>query len=317
MSPSIPPISVTRRWRMAASSPLSAQGLVRALGGSWHHGHGMARCPAHADRTPSLSISSGRDSGLLVHCHGGCGQDVVISELRRRGLWPDRGRLGPEPEALLRIVGDRRPYLRSAEQLAKARALWGRRQPIERSPAELYLRKVRRIGCPLPATIGYLPSTRPDRHPAMIAAFGLAQEPEPGLLDITETHLTGIHLTLLQPDGRGKADAKPNKIMVGASMGCPIVLAPMNDALGLVICEGIETGLSLAEATGLGVWAAGAAGRMPALAARVPAWVDCVTIAGEDDPAGRKGALGLAKGLRARGLLVELRFLGRPGAIAA
>ena len=97
--------------------------------------------------------------------------------------------------------------------------------------------------------------------------------------------------------------------MLARSIGTPIVLAPMNDLLGLIICEGIETGLSLYEATGCGVWAAGAASRMPALADAVPDYTDCVTVAGEPDEAGRKGAIELARRLKARGIYTELRFL--------
>ena len=47
--------------------------------------------------------------------------------------------------------------------------------------------------------------------------------------------------------------------MIGRSTGAPIVLAPLTDALGLAITEGIEDALSVHEATGLGVWAAGSA----------------------------------------------------------
>jgi hypothetical protein len=32
----------------------------------------MAKCPAHADRRASLSISEGRDGRVLLHCHAGC-----------------------------------------------------------------------------------------------------------------------------------------------------------------------------------------------------------------------------------------------------
>ena len=46
----------------------------------------MARCPAHRDRTPSLSISE-RDGRILVHCHAGCSQEAVIQALKCRGLW--------------------------------------------------------------------------------------------------------------------------------------------------------------------------------------------------------------------------------------
>lgn len=45
-------------------------------------GHWMARCPAHQDRSPSLSISE-REGRLLVHCFGGCD---VLSVLQAVGL---------------------------------------------------------------------------------------------------------------------------------------------------------------------------------------------------------------------------------------
>ena len=65
---------------------------------------------------------------------------------------------------------------------------------------------------------------------------------------------------------------------LGLPRGAPIVLAPVNDGLGLAITEGIEDGLSVYAATGLGVWAAGSAPLMPALADAVPNYVQCVTI---------------------------------------
>ena len=47
----------------------------------------MARCPAHDDREPSLSISDAKDGKVLVRCHAGCDQRDVIAALRARGLW--------------------------------------------------------------------------------------------------------------------------------------------------------------------------------------------------------------------------------------
>jgi aldose sugar dehydrogenase len=72
----------------------------------------------------------------------------------------------------------------------------------------------------------------------------------------------------------------------GASTGWPIGIAPPNDDLGLAITEGIEDALSVQQAIGLGVWAAGSAGRMPALADKVPDYVEIVNA----DDAGRRGA---------------------------
>jgi putative DNA primase/helicase len=49
---------------------------VRRNGSGW-----QARCPAHEDRTPSLSINE-RDGKILVHCHAGCLQQAVLAALR-------------------------------------------------------------------------------------------------------------------------------------------------------------------------------------------------------------------------------------------
>src|SRR3954447_1391665 len=87
--------------------------------------------------------------------------------------------------------------------------------------------------------------------PAMIAAAGLTTEHEPGVLAISENAVMAVHLTLLRADGSGKADAKPNKLIVGPISGSPIVMAAPNDLFGLAITEGIEDALSIHAATGL------------------------------------------------------------------
>ena len=104
----------------------------------------------------------------------------------------------------------------------------------------------------------------------MIAAFALADEGELGMLDAPR-NVESVHLTLLKADGSGKADTKPNKIIIGRPLGRPIVLAPVNDLLALAVAEGIEDALSLHAATGFGAWAAGAAAFMPKLADTIPA----------------------------------------------
>ena len=191
-----------------------------------------------------------------------------------------------------------------AERLELARWLWGRRQPIAGTPAERYLRH-RGYDGPMPATLAYLPP-RDDHPPAMIAAFGKADEPESGVLEIDAANVRGVHITRLAPDGSGKAGTDKDKIMIGHSAGWPIVLAPMNDMLGLAIIEGIEKGLLLHEATGLGVWVAGAASRMPGLADKVPDYVDCLSVYSDDDNDGRRHATKLRDRLSARNIYAEL-----------
>ncbi len=40
-----------------------------------------ARCPAHDDRDPSLSIGIGTDARVLLHCHAGCQVEVIVGTL--------------------------------------------------------------------------------------------------------------------------------------------------------------------------------------------------------------------------------------------
>ena len=54
-----------------------ARKIVEALGGAWSRSKGMCCCPAHADRTPSLSITLG-SRAILVHCFAGCSNEAVM-----------------------------------------------------------------------------------------------------------------------------------------------------------------------------------------------------------------------------------------------
>ncbi|MEJ5370248.1 MAG: CHC2 zinc finger domain-containing protein [Bryobacteraceae bacterium] len=65
---------------------MTAADLARALGGRRSGDGWMARCPAHDDRNPSLSVNE-RGGRVLVHCFAGCSQEAVIAELKRRGWW--------------------------------------------------------------------------------------------------------------------------------------------------------------------------------------------------------------------------------------
>ncbi len=191
---------------------------------------------------------------------------------------------------------------------ARAAWLWGGRKPItEDCPAWLYLRQTRGYGGAIPPTLGYLPPN--GKHPpAMIAAFGFCEEPEPGVID-PAAEVRGVHLTRLTMDG-GKAPIDAVKIMLGAMSGLPIVLALGNDGLGFAITEGIEDGLSVFEETGLDVWAAGSAGNIPKIAAALPTYVECVTIFSHCDEAGLRFGKEAARLIAAMGTEVHIKGRG-------
>src|ERR1700686_29646 len=56
---------------------------IDRLAGVMQTGHGrwLAKCPAHEDRSPSLSIRELDDGRILLHDFGGCGTDDVLAAL--------------------------------------------------------------------------------------------------------------------------------------------------------------------------------------------------------------------------------------------
>ena len=58
-----------------------AERLTRSLRGQWHGAYGSARCPAHDDHSPSLSIADGNGGRLLLKCHRGCDYEAIRSAL--------------------------------------------------------------------------------------------------------------------------------------------------------------------------------------------------------------------------------------------
>jgi len=80
----------------------------------------QARCPAHCDRSPSLSIANGQDGRILLHCFAGCATDEILAALKlsRRDLFQ-----GPPPspaqlavlDATRKVAEQRRRAARAAE----------------------------------------------------------------------------------------------------------------------------------------------------------------------------------------------------------
>lgn len=214
-----------------------------------------------------------------------------------------------------RAVGERDRALK-AIRLSKALGLWRAREPLPGSIGEIYLREARGYRGVLPPTLGFLPARR-EYPPALIAAFGFSDEPEPGAIVLPERRIAGVHLTRLAPDGSDRERGDKAKIMIGFSRGNPIAVAPWTDGQALVVTEGIEDALSAHESTGLCAWAAGCASRLPALAEAVPSWVECVTILADNDHDGRRHAISLATKLSARNVEVRLIVLGTAESTAA
>ena len=88
---------------------------LKGRNGSW-----TARCPAHEDRGPSLSITEKEDGRILLHCHAGCDVFRVVQAVgldlsdlfppdEKRRDYPVTGKPSLKPafyaSDLLRIIG--------------------------------------------------------------------------------------------------------------------------------------------------------------------------------------------------------------------
>ncbi len=256
---------------------MTAESIAKALGGRKAGGSWMARCPAHDDREPSLSIATGNEGKVLVRCHAGCTQVAVIEALEVRGLWQGWDahqrayRSVPAPEAH-----------RKADALQKARCdlvarIWRQTGPAAGSLIARYMAS-RGIVSPLPPDLRFHPDLRHltgAYAPAMVAA-----------IRNVDGIVTGLHRTWLRDDGAGKTHLSPAKAMLGICRGGAVRLAEVEDELG--VSEGIENGLSVQQATGLPVWAALSTSGLTGLV--MPARVRRIVILADGDEPGEKAA---------------------------
>jgi putative DNA primase/helicase len=218
-----------------------AENLAKALGGYRAGAGWMARCPAHEDRKPSLSIRDA-DNKLLVHCHAGCAQERVISALRGRGLWRQRSISRMARRALVERGSDQKDRRCSEAALA----IWRASGPVEGTPVVAYLCS-RGIVLPNSSDLRFHPGLKHPSGaiwPVMVAL----------VTDGVEGAPLAVHRTYLARGGAGKAPIEPQKLMLGPCRGGVVRLA-QPDAL-LMIGEGIETCLSAMQATGYPAWAA-------------------------------------------------------------
>ena len=261
---------------VAAANPLPAiVGAVVKLhqaGSEWR-----ACCPFHNDRSPSLYIYEG---GHKWHCFGcGKGGDVIdfVRELHQVEFRDAAAMLAAGDMPAIALEPIDQPKRSKQQRIEDARAIWRASAPATGTPAETYLRS-RGLDLPIPETIRFARLTYGNhgpKHPCLVA-----------VITGPDNRLCGIQRTYLAADGCGKANVRKPKLSLGRISGGAIRLAPA--ACDLIVCEGLEDGLTLQQQLGQSVWVAAGAGNMHKMA--FPPLVSCVTIGGDADVAGRAAA---------------------------
>jgi len=246
-------------------SLMQAAEIARALHGRRAGRGWKARCPAHEDHTPSLSITAGNDGRVLVHCHAGCDQTAVIDALRAQGLWHT-----DDQRPRLHVVRAASKCDDDASRIDYARAIWKAGTDPRGTIAETYLASRKLLlpeelcghvlrfhaACPWEGNI----------IPCLIAAFR----------SVADDSVRAIHRVRLDQSERWP---KTQRMMIGPVAGSAVKLDPAGDRL--VVGEGVETCLAARQLGFAPVWALGSSSNIKTLSPI--AGVEAVTVLGERD----------------------------------
>lgn len=258
-------------------------------------------CPFHPDRSPSFTIYAGDRRFMCFGC--GVGGDALDFVQRAYGVGLldaidrlDSGALSslPQPE------GHSQP---EKDWTDAAAGIWRQGSPIAGTPAEAYLRS-RGITIGAPDVLRFA-RLRPPKDSGVAEVNG--SERLPALVALV-TDLAGVGLgiqrTFLTTDGHKAASAdRKVKFSLGRVRGGAIKLGHAVDT-DLIVTEGLEDGLTLAQAADSAVWVAAGTSMLPAMA--LPASVRSVVIGADVDAPGEIAAQKAAQAFVAAGKAVRI-----------
>jgi putative DNA primase/helicase len=222
---------------LQSSLETRARQIVKALGGHWSRKSGMCRCPAHDDRTPSLSVGVAQ-SAILFHCFAGCSSEEVLAGFKRHGIQP-RDLFDGKGSV---VVPDEKTFGPDANALR----LWHQAVPLSHTLGEQYLAKrsifirsteLRFLGR---TPLGRKPDVR--FLPALIAAVRM------------DIGIVAIQRTFIERATASKAGFfKPKRALGQLGAGAVRLSEPIKGRLGLA--EGSESALSAQTLFGIPCWA--------------------------------------------------------------
>ena len=173
---------------MSATATDAARNATLRLKGTWSDARssGTACCPAHGDRTASLSITVGRKA-VLYHCFAGCTQAAVIAAIKALNI---------DTRVDASIATAPVPMRPGRDDSALARSIWANALPIRGTLAERYLAKRGITGLNIgrfePRSVTYIGDQRVTL-PALILPYDNGRE------------ITAIQRIFLDPADAGKS----------------------------------------------------------------------------------------------------------------
>jgi hypothetical protein len=286
-----------------------ARQLTLALDGRWYSSYGTARCPAHDDRNPSLTIRDGADA-VLLSCKAGCPREAVIAALKAQWLWGSREHVDVVPWQPPAAKLKPSAYWRTKDaprETQRACDLWREACGFFRTetPAGRYLIG-RGIPPPWPEMLAFGRLDHPETHERNVPALIVARH-------CPVVHLVrGIQRIFLTEDGH-KYQRGTCKMSLGSIAGGRAEL--VSPDAELVLCEGVESALSACRLLKTPAWAmcGGFPSELP-----LPARIREITLIADNDLAGTSERLAkvLAKSIRADGRICTVIMPVQAGADA-
>jgi phage/plasmid primase-like uncharacterized protein len=240
-------------------------------------------------------IREGDGEKAFVKCFAGCDYRAIIDAT-------DGGRFRHRFDPL-EVSKTPTAVRNDASRIEIARRIWRAAKPATGTAVERYLR-LRGITSPPPSSIRFGISRHAPSQSGPWAIMVAA-------VQTLEGEVVAVHRTFLTADGR-KAPVDPHvKMGLGPIRGGAVRLARAGGTLALA--EGIETALSVQQATGIPTWAALGTANLGSVG--LPAIAREVIVCADNDPsgAGEKAALAAAARFAREGRNVRIARPGRPG----
>ncbi len=261
-----------------------------------------ALCAFHNERTPSMQLN---DAKGTYHCFGcGASGDLVsyVMNTERLGFMEALRWLGaanlPGVDPAQRAIAAAEDEATRRRAIERAQGVWDKAMPAPGTPAEVYLRG-RGIVMPIPHTIRF--AMTPAWYDDDTGECGPDLPALVGAVVDGSDQLVGLQRIFLADGGRRKAGMAKPKRSLGRVKGGALRLNSDIDSVSdtLIVTEGPEDGLSLAQEMDREVWVTLGTALMPHVG--YPPRVVTIVIAGQNDAPGRAAVAKAEEELAERG----------------
>ncbi len=283
-------------WHRFSCDEVVALLHAKQQGDGW-----LACCPAHNDKTPSLSIKQKDNSrDVILHCFAGCDFLDILRSLSAYSPLPftsdfqNRTIKRPTIDHATKEADERNAFY--ARQIVQASRPLDAVEPVLRYLKNRGIESVNSSALRAHRNLKYSPGG--SYYPALIAS-----------VSDMRGNLLGVHRTYVSYDGLSKAPVDKPKKMLGNLQDGSVQLAEPGSTL--MIGEGIETCLSAMQATGLPAWAALSASRLPLVS--IPECVTELIILADHDDAGKSAAALTGRRWVSKGKRVRIALPPAPG----